>query len=282
MITADNSVAGVVGVVRDITRLKEAESALEAERERLSAAMEELQEELNIASGILRMMLPDCARPFPGFSVAVHFRPCQVVGGDFYDIIPIDASHTALLIVDILGHGVPAALVTALVKVSFANQARVTNRPNEILQAINRTICDSLSWRSSLTAFLGIFDAAKRTLSYSRAGHPRPLFLRHGSAECEELEAKGAAIGLSPQSRYELREVGVNNGDTMLFFTDGVTECQNGNRELFGKDRLKEILVREPHLDPEGLVAAVRTEQEAHLGGAVQNDDITLLVAKAG
>jgi sigma-B regulation protein RsbU (phosphoserine phosphatase) len=236
---------------------------------RLLAIAQELETARRIQASILPRELPR----LPQVSLAVRYQPMQAVAGDFYDVLLRD-SGLGLLVADVSGHGVPAALVASMVKVAFATQAPHAQHPGLVLAGVNRALCDSLDG-AYVTAGYAWLELASGALRYASAGHP-PLLLR-GANGVERLEESGLLMGFAPDVEYPVMQRRLARGDRLLFYTDGAIEATSPRDELFELDRLSELL--EGSRDAaQGLADQVLASLAAWRGGAGATDDLTLLV----
>lgn len=251
------------------------------ELRRTTAEKERMAKELEIAKGIQQSFLPDSIPEIPGIDLAALNLPALEVGGDFYDFIPITTDRWGLAIADVSGKGVPAALFMALSRTLIrASTARNPATVNAIKQA-NRLICEDSKTSMFVTLFYAILDANKMTLTYVNAGHNPPLLFRSGATDIALLEAKGIAWGVIEQVDLEEVELGLKRGDTVVLYTDGVTEALNDAGEEFGSARLMAVLSAQSGSSARELIVQIRDAIQAFTGNPPQFDDITLMVVKA-
>ena len=246
-------------------RARRSEQRLKATRDMELAAAEEIQQSL----------LPRHIPILEGAELAVAWRPAGVVSGDYFDVIQFDESRAALLIGDVMGKGMPAALVMsnlqALVKV-FATAAAP---PQRLCRQINRAVCGNLPEGRYITFFYGLFETASRRFVYANAGHNPPLLVRR-DGRTARLSEGGIVLGLFPENRYEQGEVRLCAGDRLLYFTDGITEASNDAGELFGEERLLQLLVEHRRQSASELRETILSAVADFSGGSFQ-DDVTLV-----
>jgi sigma-B regulation protein RsbU (phosphoserine phosphatase) len=265
---------------RTLEQLRSSRDSLHATKEKLEEALNNINEELETAKMVQKSFLPNRIGVTPGLELAATFLPSGSIGGDLYDIIKIDENRLALLLFDVCGHGVPAALISAMAKVSFARQILQTGAPDQILREVNNELVSFMPNERYLTAFLGIFDIAKRQFLFSRAGHPPAILVRRSTNAVEYLSCKGAFVGLYPDARYDCASVALEQGDTIVLYTDGIIESMAGSGDRFGKDRLATALIQSSGADPSDTITTLIAEWNAFVGNEPQADDITLLVAR--
>jgi len=244
--------------------------ARERERQRL-------EQEINIARDIQQALLPRNVRDFPHLSVAGCNFPCLSVGGDYFDVFPIGDHRTAFLIADVSGKGLGAALVTTMLQGVLSGMTLGTD-PARLFAHLNRFLCDHVEVGRYATMFFGILDE-KGTLEYINAGHPSPILIRRGIAE-EAFTEGSFPVGLVPEAEYTTTCIKLEPGDTLVLFSDGVTEAMNPDEELFGTARLREVLTGQMETPLDQLQKCVLESVENFARGASQADDLTLLLVR--
>lgn len=245
---------------------------VELERQR-----QRLEQELHIAREIQQALLPRGFRDFPYFAVTGIHTPCHAVGGDYFDVFPLSDDRTAILVADVSGKGLGAALLTTMLQGALSGMTLGTD-PVRVFNHINRFLCEHSDVGRYATMFFGILDRTGQ-LQYVNAGHPSPLILRRG--EVSELIREGSfPIGLIPEAQFMAAEARLEPGDTLALFSDGVTEAMNPNEELFGVPRLIDVLSGQHDIPLDQLQKAVLESIESFTRGASQADDITLLLVR--
>lgn len=259
-------------IVRYVDHLQE----VTAERERISA-------ELSIAKEIQENMLPRTFPPFPerkDFSIYATMDPAKEVGGDFYDFFLIDEDHLALVIADVSGKGIPAALFMAKAKSLIKNRSMMGASPSEVMDFVNNQLCDGNKAEMFVTAWLAIVELSTGKGVAANAGHEHPAICRSGGKF--ELSIYRHSLALAAMEDVPFREhtFELHPGDSLFVYTDGVTEATDSRNELFGTERMLEALNRDPTADPQDLLQQVRAEIDSFVGDAPQFDDMTMLGLK--
>lgn len=261
-----DALAGEAASVLDNARL------VERERQR-----QRLEQELNIARDIQQALVPHGFRNFNYLAVAGIHTPCHAVGGDYFDVFPLDEERTAVLVADVSGKGLGAALLTTMLQGAFSGMT-IGTEPVRVIKHMNRFLCEHAEVGRYATMFFGILDSHGK-LVYINAGHPSPLVLRGG--EVTELTKEGSfPVGLIPEADYDTVTVTLEHGDTLILFSDGVTEAVNPAEEMFGSARLRDALSGQRDASLEELQKAVLGSLENFAGSANQADDITLLIVR--
>ena len=245
---------------------------LERERER-----QRMEQELTIARQIQQALAPHGLRDFPHFAVIGVQYPCHAVGGDYFDVFPVSETRTAILISDVAGKGLGAALLTTMLQGALSGLTLGTD-PVQVIDHINRFLCEHADLAKYATMFLGLLDRDGR-LEYIRAGHPSPLLLRNGVVS--DLYTGGSfPVGLLPNAPFASESAKLQPGDTLVLFSDGVTDAEDVHEELFGVDRLREILAGHQNAPLDQIERDVLEAVNDFSAGAEQSDDITLLVVR--
>jgi phosphoserine phosphatase RsbU/P len=235
-----------------------------------------IESELAIAREIQSSILPNGVPELDHLRIVAAYHPMTAVAGDFYEFIGVDRKRIGLLVADVSGHGVPAALIAAMVKVAMQSVASEAHDPGAVLRGLNQTLSGQLRGQYVTAAYLWI-DTETHKAAYSAAGHP-PL-LRWRGGELERIESNGLLFGVLPDSEYPVCQLGIDAGDRFLLYTDGVTEPENAAGDAFGEGKLEQVM--RGHVDSaprelsDRLLAEVRRWQP---GAMQQQDDITLIV----
>jgi sigma-B regulation protein RsbU (phosphoserine phosphatase) len=244
-----------------------------------------LEADLELSQKVQKALLPQHTPNIPGFELAVFSRPAQIVGGDYFDFFQFaDGSH-GLAIADVAGHGMSASLLVASVQTALRTLVPTTNSPAEVLGHFNRFFYHNIHFTTFVTLFLARFDLARRTLTYSNAGHNPPLLYRrraNGSNSIAWLEPTGAAIGLVEEFHVTTETITLGQGDILLWYTDGVTEATNAEEEQFGRERLATLVQRQAGLPAKALVQALRQELQGFTNGQPLADDTTIIIGIMG
>jgi serine phosphatase RsbU (regulator of sigma subunit) len=238
-----------------------------------------LETELNMASNIQSSMLPSIYPAFPErpeFDIYASMDPAKEVGGDFYDFFLIDDDHLGLVMADVSGKGVPAALFMMASKIIIANNAKIGKDAAQVLTDANNAICTNNPEEMFVTVWLGILELSTGKLTSANAGHEYPAVMQNG--EFELLKNKhGFVIGGMEGVRYKQFELFLKPGDKIFLYTDGVPEATDKNSELFGTDRMIIALNQNTSASPKETLSNVRAAVDAFVGDAEQFDDLTML-----
>jgi serine phosphatase RsbU (regulator of sigma subunit) len=246
---------------------------VEHERQR-----QRLEQELGIARDIQQALLPRGFRDFPHLAVSGVNRPCLSVGGDYFDVFPMKDDRTAFLIADVSGKGLGAALLTTMLQGALSGMTMGAD-PAGVFNHINNFLCQHAEVGKYATMFFGLLGR-EGDLDYINAGHPSPLLLRDG-VPAEPFTEGSFPVGLIPGADYKTARVTLKANDTLVLFSDGVTEAADPEEELFGMARLRDALScvrQDAPLDC--LQKAVFESLEKFSRGASQGDDITLLLVR--
>lgn len=250
--------------------------AVTAEKERIGA-------ELNVATQIQADMLPRISPAFPDrdeFDIYAGMTPAKEVGGDFYDFFLIDSDHLALVIADVSGKGVPAALFMVIAKTLIKNAAQTGLSPKEVLEKVNNQLCENNEAEMFVTVWFGLYEISTGHLTAANAGHEYPA-LRRADGSFELIHDKhGFVLAGMEGSRYREYELTVEPGAALFIYTDGVTEATDSSGALYGTDRLIAALNTYPDASPRELLRTVKSDIDSFVGTAPQFDDITMLSIK--
>jgi serine phosphatase RsbU (regulator of sigma subunit)/pSer/pThr/pTyr-binding forkhead associated (FHA) protein len=233
-----------------------------------------LEQELSIAREIQQALLPRGFRDFPHLAISAVNTPCHAVGGDYFDVFPMTDDRTAFVIADVAGKGIGAALLTTMLQGALTGMTLGTD-PARVFRHINDFLCQHAEVGRYATMFFGTLDR-QGNLDYLNAGHPSPILLRRG--EVSEIFTEGSyPVGLIPDAQYSAVRVTLEPDDTLVLFSDGVTEAADPEDQLFGVPRLCEALVGQHDAPLDQLQKRVVESVDSFSRGASQADDITLL-----
>lgn len=259
-----------------------AQSAQFVENARLSEREQQLrhmQEELETAREIQTNLLPKAAPTIAGYDIAGTSLPAQTVGGDALDFIPAGAHRLALYVADVSGKGLPAALLMANVQATLRSQTLSSPTPEACVNRSNYLLCENIQRGKFVTLFYGILDTRAHTLTYVNAGHNRPFLMRHGEA-AHELAGGGLVLGALPNFTYTASSTTLAPGDTLVIYSDGITEAMNFFRQTFDEHRLAEVLQTHHQASATDLLHHIIDAVQQYAGNVPQSDDMTLLVVK--
>ena len=247
--------------------------AVTAEKKRIGT-------ELALAQRIQADMLPNIFPPFPerkDFDIYASMDPAKEVGGDFYDFFLIDETHLGLVMADVSGKGVPAALFMMVSKILVQNYAMTGRSPAQVLSTVNEQICANNREEMFVTVWFGILDTETGKITAANAGHEYPVLMQ-ADGKFEMLKDKhGLVIGAMDGVRYKEYELTLHKGAKLFLYTDGVPEATNAQNELFGKDRLLATLNADSTASPENVLRHVREAVDSFVQEAEQFDDLTML-----
>ena len=236
---------------------------------------ERMRQELSLAREIQHTLLPKELPALPGWQLSAHYQPAREVGGDFYDFIPLPDDRLGLVIADVSGKGIPAALVMATARSLLRAAALRLASPGAVLEQVNDLLHPDIPPKMFVTCLYAILDPANGQLCYANAGHDLPY--RRANGRVAELRATGMPLGLLPGMRYDEKETVLVPGESVLFYSDGLVEAHNPQREMFGFPRLGTLLAN--HTGRAGLIEFLLAELRRFTGaGWEQEDDVTLVV----
>jgi phosphoserine phosphatase RsbU/P len=261
-------------------RLAEAYADLQAAQARI-IEQETLARELRLASEIQTSMLPPVLPHLAGLDVGARMIPARMVGGDFYDVIGLDSERLGVVVGDVSGKGVPAALFMALVGSLLRAEAVRAGTPEEALRVLNRHLLARSIKGMFVTILYGILHRTTREFAFVRAGHELPLVLDARGMVLPLARGRGNPLGLFAAPALDAQSVTLPPGGTLLLFTDGVTEAMDGASELFGTERIVAAAGAEPGASAQELCDRLVAAVAAYHGGGAQADDITLLAVRA-
>lgn len=248
-----------------------------AERERLVA-------EFDVAHQAQQRMLPESAPRIAGYEISAVCRPAREVGGDLYDFIKLPDERIGIVVADVSGKGVPAALYMTLTKGLLASVSENESDPRLILSEVNRHLYEVCRRKTFVTLVLGVLHPATRELTYARAGHNPPVWRRSNVNLETLLQAKGLGLGLNKGKMFDLtlkpQTVTLDKGDAIVFYSDGITEAMNAEREEYGEDRLMMATRRADGLTAAETQSAIMDDVAAFLGDVPPQDDQTVVVLR--
>ncbi len=248
-----------------------------------------LEEEMRLAREIQMSLLPRGPLSSAGLDLTALCVPAREVGGDYYDVLPLADGRTGVLIADVSGKGMSAALYMAELKGLILSLSQIHQSPRELLISANRIISEHLDSRSFITMTYAVFDSAAGTMTWARAGHTPLIFMANGNGagrHAQLLVPDGMVLGLRIDNgeRFESllceETLALSPGDLLVFFTDGISEAMNADSDCFGESRLTQLIEEHGHLPFEELRERILREIDAFVGGAPQHDDMTMILVK--
>ena len=266
-----------------VDRMEEQIAAYIQDLTTATAEKERISTELTLAKRIQENMLPSTFPPFPDrkeFDIYASMDPAKEVGGDFYDFFLIDHDHLALVMADVSGKGIPAALFMMAAKIMIQNIAMTGVSPREVLETTNNRICQSNHTEMFVTVWLGILDLKTGQLTATNAGHEYPVVTRTAGGFELLKDRHGFVIGGMEGMRYTEYELKLEPGQELFLYTDGVPEATNAQNELYGTERMMKVLNSNPNLDPQGVLEEVKADVDRFVGSAPQFDDLTMLCVR--
>ena len=243
-----------------------------AEKERIGA-------ELDVATHIQSSMLPCIFPAFPErneIDIYATMNTAKEVGGDFYDFFLVDDSHLAIVMADVSGKGVPAALFMVISKTLIKDHTTPDRDLGDVFMEVNRLLCQGNGEDMFVTAFEGVLDLRTGQFNFVNAGHEMPFIRRNGTYKPEKIRAGFVLAGMET-TRYRMGSFQLEPGDALFQYTDGITEATNAHNELYGMERLEAILNANADAAPDRLLPAIKADIDAFVGDAPQFDDITML-----
>jgi predicted ester cyclase len=248
--------------------------------EREIRARERVEQDLRVARSIQQASLPKEEPELEGWRIATYYQPAREVGGDFYDLFELEEGRVGVVVGDATGKGMPAALVVSAASsmLRAVAQAFHSSSPGEVLSRVNETLVARIPPNMFVTSFYAILDPKSATLRYANAGHDLP-YLHHSDGDAEELRARGMPLGLMPGMIYEEGEVSLREGESILFYSDGLVEAHDPKGEMFGFPRLRALVAE--HGEERELGEFLMEDLYSFVGeGWEQEDDITLLTLR--
>jgi predicted ester cyclase len=248
--------------------------------EREIRARERVEQDLRVARSIQQASLPKEVPELEGWWIATYYQPAREVGGDFYDLFELEEGRVGVVVGDATGKGIPAALVVSAASsmLRAVAQAFHSSSPGEVLSRVNETLVARIPSNMFVTCFYAILDPKSATLSYANAGHDLP-YMRRSDDNTEELRARGMPLGLMPGMEYEEEVASLREGESVLFYSDGLVEAHDPKGEMFGFPRLRALVAE--HGEERFLGDFLMQELYSFVGeGWEQEDDITLLTLK--
>jgi phosphoserine phosphatase RsbU/P len=248
-------------------------------REQLALQLSAIQKELETARQIQFSILPEKIPAIEGLDIAARYIPMTSVAGDFYDFILVDDKRVGILVADVSGHGMPAALIASMLKIALAAQVAHATDPAQVLLGLNETLCGKFQQHYVTAAYVYV-DMAKRTLKYAGAGHPPLLLWGRSSAQARDVLENGLFLGKFKAATYSSIELPLAPGDWVLLYTDGIPETTNPAGTEFGAERFRQFLEQEQSTSADQLADRLLQDLSTWSGRASSqdlDDDITIM-----
>ena len=239
-----------------------------------------LESELELSQVVQRALLPQRIPDIRGVELAAFSRPSEIIGGDYFDFFQFRDGTHGLVIADVSGHGVAAGMLMSSLQTAIRTMAPDTDSPAEILERINRFYIHNIHFTTFVTVFLARFDPVTLTLTYVNAGHNPPAVRRRARAEISWLRPTAPAVGLAEEFHARMETIGFSEGDSLLLYTDGVTEVLDISNEQFGQERLAELVHQHADRAAPDLLQAIRQAVSAFGGNRPLVDDVTMVALK--
>jgi phosphoserine phosphatase RsbU/P len=253
--------------------VKEQSRQLEEDRRREAETEFELEQARRVQERFVTNGFPQGR----GLCFGHQYRPSRMVGGDMFDVVAVGKDEVAIMMADVSGHGLAAALLTSVAKVLFRIGAEQCHEPAKLLQWLNRQISSYLATGEFLTVFLGLWNADSHIFSYAGAGHPPALLFGPGKRSVERLRVSPGIVGIKPDDEFSAASLRLSAGQRIVCYTDGITEAMNGRSKLFGEDGLVAACARWAGVPVQRMVEHVLDEIDQFVAGEPRRDDQALL-----
>lgn len=260
------------------TKLRESQKNL-AEQERL-------RKEMQVAQEIQRTLLPTELPKVEGFAIATFYEAAKEVGGDYFDFVEVDRDTLGIAVADVSGKGVPGSLVMTMIRTALRTEARGVYSASEVLARVNDFVINDMKKGMFVTVFYAILDSKRRRINYASAGHNPMILYRGATRKTYYLNPQGFPIGIALPEKDLFRRtiqsdtIRLAPDDILILYTDGITEAMNPQREMFGDERLLQVIREYSHLPVDAFVEQLKSELHSFTEGNAQSDDITLVAVK--
>ena len=242
----------------------------------LTEVNEQNKRELIMAQKIQSSLIPKVFPETKLLQFSSKYMPMEALGGDLYDVYQISDKVFSVMILDVCGHGVPAALITTMAKMSFTSNTKKTRNPNDVIFNVNNEVFESINGNGDyFTAFYGVIDMEEGMLYYSNAGH-NTIFLAHTDNSIDRLENNGPVVGVVKDLPFQSSSHALRNGDRLVLYTDGVIEARDESARLYGEERLMDIIMRNMSSDVKRFTEHVFSDLQSFCGNSPRSDDIAL------
>lgn len=238
-----------------------------------------LEEQMKIAKDVQSSLLPAQPPEIDGYDIAGVCIPTYEIGGDYYDYIKLDENNLAIVIADVSGDGIPAALIMASFRAMLRNQLKLNNEPAEIMNLLNQQISAVSRKRDFITAFYGKLNFKENTFTYTNCGHNPPLLLR-GNGELLLLEQGGPSLNIIKDAKFNSDSINLASGDQIIFYTDGVTEIFGNDLKEYGFERLQKVILDSIDKPVSEIISKIIESTRSFSSAKLYRDDFTLVVLK--
>lgn len=238
-------------------------------------------EQMRLAGTIQRRMIPQKPPQIPGLDIAAVYIPCFEVGGDFYDFLQTARNRVAVAIADVIGKGIPAALMMSCFRGTiraYVDAGEGKNNPEQIIRKLNEMACRECRDGDFISLFYAVIDSEKNIITYCNCGHEPAVLIRHG--QITQLQRGGLVLGVEPDTEYEIETVQLKPGDSLLFYTDGLVDAANFEGDFWGKDRMLDAAKRFLDGSAENMLKNILAYRRRFVGLVSQCDDTSLIVVK--
>jgi two-component system sensor histidine kinase ChiS len=266
------STAELVARARALIRTRELQDEL------VRMEQQRHEEQLSFAMNIQARLLPRAQPEQEGIDFYIHYEPCEAIGGDFYDHFPVGDGRTCMIMGDAEGHGLSAALLMATVRAYIRASLTDGFTPAQLLSGVNNLVSRDPGYSGFLPMVCFIFDSENQRLTFANAGHERPMLIR-SSGKLMTLNVTGPIVGIQEGMAFEEEEVALTSDDTLLYFTDALTEGINHDGKPFGRERIEAIAASSDGASLNSIAARLITDWKTHIE-SVPEDDITLILAR--
>lgn len=276
---ATGKVTHYVGVQSDITELKETKARLERANEGLEVFHERITAELEQASKAQQFILPDRLPSNSEVEFAALYRPMGKIGGDYYNVIELDDGIYGVIIADVTGHGIPAALLTYMVSFAFNNSAQRNFSTAQVVSKTNQKLVNRMPKGAFITMFYAIYNSKTKVLTYTQAGHPQGIIIRNSTREALPLTTKGGLVGVFKKDKitFESQQMTLRAGDKLIMYTDAIVETRNAAKQMIEMNELNEFFKENCNEPISVLFDKIYEYGVAFSGKQAYDDDFTLV-----
>jgi sigma-B regulation protein RsbU (phosphoserine phosphatase) len=241
-----------------------------------------VDKEIQIAAEMQLQLFPKETIQIPSYNLSAAVQPCAAIGGDSYDIIPLKDGKFAITMADVSGKGIPAALLVSTLHASLRVYLQYPIELVDLVKRLNTLVYNNSPLERFITFFIMIFDPVHHVFSYANAGHNPPLLFRNGGKDIIELAASGLPMGMVNDQQYEARQIDMQQGDTLVLYTDGVTEAVNKKHQQYGEMKLRECVLKNLHMKANEIKECIVRDVRGFVGNNPMSDDLTILIMKRG